>query len=219
MSNRANEKIRIVLDKILYEYSLGAESDLHLELRVEDILESTGLSKSQFLKVIDNLRESKLIRRHDLWKSSEDTMTIRHQHPLLTDFNMCVLELSADFRHKAEIYLKELNRTNSTQNVLAIHLDQSGNLWHSDKDSFCYGMNKNKARYKLCRYLFEYNDGSYIPTENIAESLGKNKKNIMSEIGKLRTNFLTKLQLDDAIQSDTGSGYRLNPAYKTFLDK
>lgn len=219
MNQTANDKVRGVLEKILYEYSLGAKSDLHLELNVDEILIDSSLTKTQFLKVIDNLLERKIVRRHDLWKSKNDTMTIRYRNPLQTDFNMCVLELSADFSIKAKAYLKELGGDLKTVTNLALYLDQSGNLWHSDKTSFCYKMRKSDDRYKLCRYFFEHNDGLFIPTKDIAKDLGKMDDNIMSEIGKLRTKISNELQLDDVIENEIGSGYRLNPLYKSMIVK
>lgn len=219
MNQTANDEVRGVLEKILYEYSLGAKSDLHLELNVDEMLKNSSLTKTQFLKVIDNLLERKIVRRHDLWKSNRDTMTIRYRHPLQTDFNMCVLELTVDFSIKAKAYLKELGGNLNAVKNLALYLDQSGNLWHTDKDSFCYKMKKSDDRYKLCRYLFEHNDGSFIPTKDIAEDLVKKDSNIMSEIGKLRTKISNELQLDDVIENEIGSGYRLNPFYKTMIVK
>lgn len=98
---------------------------------------------------------------------------------------------------------------------LYLHLDKDGNFWLDSNEALRYSLGANSDRLKILTYLVD-NEGYQSP-DLISEYLGgKDKKNIRSEIGKIRGNIEKYLKIagDDLIQSKPDSGYRINPSFK-----
>ncbi|HIG96488.1 TPA: hypothetical protein HA249_06420 [Candidatus Woesearchaeota archaeon] len=109
---------------------------------------------------------------------------------------------------------KKVAITNAASNKgILLYLDREGGFWLDPKEEFCYLMDRDSERLKILTYLVD-NEG-YRLTDEVAEYIGgKNKQNVRSEIGKIKRNIKTFLQLNDVIQSKPSSGYRINPVYK-----
>lgn len=105
---------------------------------------------------------------------------------------------------------------------LVLHFESDGDLWCGDKTERCYSMGKAKKSLSIFKYLVEYDQkGNYISADVIALSLKDTPQNIRNTIGKIKKKieYHLKLEGEDVIESNKGSGYRLNPGCKIILNK
>lgn len=200
----ANKKIRLILTKILEEYDLGTGTgDLRLETR--HFLTETGLDDDQLRRILDNLQQNFIIESF-----------IMHNN---TDDSVCFIKPLNHFKARAEDYIETLS-VNETPSKAAtgpiLYLDKNGDLWHGDREQYCYPMGATRDRFALVKYLAE-NKGLQ-STDSISFILGgKDKQNTRTEIAKIRKHINHKLKIDDLIESKKDSGYKINPKYQIII--
>lgn len=209
MSERANEKIRIVLQNILDKHLLGieypvlgigyteqeltADRDNHY---LDDENEPT-VSESDLLPILEQFSEKEIIEGFKL----EDGKYY------------CWIDFPQDFRLRAQKHLKTLNGDATSTNQF-LYLDSDGNIWHGDKSLCSYKFPSKGSRLKLFKYLIDNNDGNFIDTEIIAGFFEKKTQNIRSELGKIRNKIESELGVEMVIENEPHNGYRINPKYK-----
>ena len=208
MSERANEKIKIVLENIFDTHSLGVEYPIMgIKFSVSELShwheapfyasDFAPVTTSEISSILSQLIEKGVLTKCEYVESEESYW----------------IDFPEDFRVQAKKYLNTLSVKNDTSKLI-INFDTKGNLWHGDRDLACYTMESSKGRFKIFKYLIDNNDGNFILTSDIANHFGKKDQNIRSEIGKIRNLVEASIGVEDIIENDTGNGYRLNPNYK-----
>lgn len=96
MTERANEKIKLVLERILEEHSLGKENPTSVNVPIYDLTYDSKIEDRNIEPIFEHLEDKGLLI---LWALQED-----ESYDLLC---------STDFRNKAKAYLKELEQTNA----------------------------------------------------------------------------------------------------------
>lgn len=213
MSERANEKIKIVLQNILDEHLLGIEYPvLGIGYTVQKL---TADRENHYL---DDENEPTV--------SESDLLPILEQFvekEIIEDFKLedgeyyCWIDFHQNFRLRARKHLKTLSGDTNSSNLF-LYFDSAGNVWHGDKTLCCYQF-PSKDRLKLFRYMVENSNGGYISTSTIANHFNKKDQNIRSELGKIRTKIANELNVDEFIQNEQDVGYRINPKYKIIFTK
>lgn len=214
MNQGPNEKIKIVLNKLLEEHKLGPKDSLFLTLDVEDFLEDTKININQFIKIMGGLNEKWIVESFKTHKN----FRVPYDHSKNKDFT-CVLKFSDTFKERAEDYLEYLSnnqsKTRSTSGII-LYLEKNGDFWHGNKEEFCYTMGKETIPYRILRFLVE-NKGLQ-NTGVIASMLGdKKKRTVMNDIGEMKAKIKYKLQLDDVILNEKPFGYCIDPKYKIVI--
>lgn len=212
MVNKAHQKVKTVLENIYEKHFLGIEDPvLGIQYSFSELLYSDNeiLDGSEdVLEILNHLRDKEIIKDYNDIK--KDT---------------CFIDFPPDFRSRARAYIRELSgdetqKENTHQNMTALYLDNDGNLWHTDKDKFCYSMRAKSKRFQTLKYLIENN--GYQTSESMVSQLERdNAKTLRSEIGKIRNEITKCLGIDgnEVIQSKEHSGYRINPKYKIIQPK
>lgn len=234
MSSQSNKKLKVVLQNLLDEHLLGrSKEDILSMVKVDTLLEGSDLDFPHFKKVLENLKEKKIVSYYSLWgekvkaeekyEPSEFTDLFGFPSNPNSEMEYCDLKLPKNFREKAQMYIAELTDRNEQQlpiSGLILYLDNYGNLWHGDKEKNCYPMDAKSGRFFIFKYLVD-NKG-FQETAAISSALGgKNTQNVRTEIGKIRSNISKYLGIDgkDLIEVKDGSGYRINPKYQIVWQK
>jgi hypothetical protein len=223
MTQKANEKIKIILERILEEHSLGAENSIQhiqgFEIAVEDLLKDTDIDSVRLRRIIEHLAENGVIADFKFW-NGEDA-----KYPGYEPFyDLYYFRFPENFREIAKDYISQLStldeQSKNYTNGTILYLDKNGNFWHGDNKKFCYPLDAKSNRFKIVKYLIE-NKG-FQPTDEIITHVGtKNTKTLRSEIGVIRGNVSKFLGIDgkELFDSKNDSGYRLNPKYKILIVK
>ncbi|MFZ2252807.1 MAG: hypothetical protein WAW13_01380 [Minisyncoccia bacterium] len=198
LASNANEKIKLILVKILEEYDLGDGID-DIRIDSENFLVETGIDQNQFTRILSNLEKNYVI---DSFSSNGTNYSIT---PL------------SHFRSRAEDYIQRLGVPSLKQTPGSILYLKGGDLWHGDKEDFCYPMSATKDRLAMVKFMTENN--GYQTTKSIASALGKTEQNVRTEIAKIKAKIKHHLGIDDLIESSKGQGYRINPKYKITIIK
>lgn len=213
LSSSAEQKLRLILAKLLDEHRLGAVSATSISLRTEQFLADTDIDRFQFLKILANFQERKLITSFMIRKGGK----VRHPSDDRQDFDTCGIGLGVNFKEKADEYLAELSLRNNPDMGLTLHLDKTGILWHSVKDRYFYPMAATKDRLAIMRYLIQ--STGYQSTNSIASALGgKKSQDVRTSIAKMRERIKHLLKIDDLIEGKKDYGYQINTKYKIFVD-
>ena len=198
LASNANEKIKLILVKILEEYDLGDGID-DLRIDSENFLAETGIDQNQFTRILSNLEKNYVIDHFSSNGSAYSISPLNH------------------FKSRAEDYIKRLGEVTVKVTPGSILYLKGGDLWHGDKEDFCYSMSATKDRLTMVKIMIE-NEG-YQTTKSIASALGKTEQNVRTEIAKIKAKIKHHLDLDDLIESSKGQGYRINPKYKITIVK
>lgn len=214
MENSANKRIRNILEKVLNEHFLGRKKERLLVLELDQVLKGVDINLSQLVQIMQNLQERKIVSKFALYNSNPINDP---SNPLsMFETDRLGLNLPPDFQSKAQDYLEELQADEPTSGMgLVLYLDRVGNLWHGDKNDFCYKMDQGSDRLFIFSHLVD-NKG-YQSTSSISDALGgKDKQNVRTEITKMRGLITKRLGIigSDLIQSKKDSGYRINPKYQ-----
>jgi hypothetical protein len=208
----ASKKIKRILVKLLDEYSLGAKNSLKIIIRPDMFLADTDIDKHQFLRILTNLDErgviSNLVTKikgfiHDPYQSMDH------------EFDLCEITLPKTFVARAEDYIEILSgddKYEKTEPGSIIYFTESGDLWHGDKDQFCYSMRQTKERLAIVDYLIK-NKG-YNKTKDLAGFFGKTQQGVRTTINKIQSQIKIHLDIEDLIENEPGPGYRINPKYQ-----
>lgn len=221
MAIDSKQKIKIVLEKMLDEHLLGAESDNCVKIKIDQFLVGEPIDKDEFVKIMRNLDEKRIINKAEFYKINNNEKIWYPLDKSHLDWNQCHVYVHTEpinFRSLAREHIKHLSDAEletKTTSGLILYLDGTGNFWHGDKNEFCYPMGATKDRLLIIKYLVE-NKGLQA-TELIASALGKDKQNIRTEVSKIRKNIKKYLKLEDVIQSKKDSGYQLNSKYEVIL--
>jgi len=224
MTERANEKIKIILEKILEEHSLGAENSIQhiqgFELKVDELLKDTNIDSVRLRRIIEHLKEKEIIADFKFWRGADA------KYPDYEPFyDVYYVRFFDNFRNVATEYIQKLspvleNKGSHDQGII-LYLDKNGNFWHGgDKTKFCYAMDATSNRFHIVKYLTE-NKG-YQSSEDIVSNVGsKNAKTLRSEIRNIRLNVKKFLGIKgkELIESKNDSGYRINPKYEILFEK
>ncbi len=102
---------------------------------------------------------------------------------------------------------------------LILHLEKSGNLWHTDQASHCYKMTSQSKRHKIVSLLAQSKD--FLKPDVIANKVGATSVQILrNEIGKIKANIHKELGITDFILTSTnGEGYKINTRYQVIPGK
>ena len=103
MTLKANEKIKLVLERILEEHSLGKENPTSVNVPIYDLTYDSKIEDRNIEPIFEHLEDKGMLI---LWS--------------LPDNESYDLLCSADFRSKAKAYLNELEQTNAP-----VKLDES----------------------------------------------------------------------------------------------
>ncbi len=199
LASNANQKIKLILAKLLEEYDLG---DGIVDLRIESthFLKETEIDNDQFTRILRNLEKNYVIES------------------FVRNGEVYFIKPLNHFRSRAEDYIERLGVSAKPTSGFMLYLDNTGNLWHGDKeDNLCYSMSATKERLTLVKSMTE-NTG-YQTTKSIASALGKKEQNVRTEINKIKKKIKQHLDLDDLIENEKGLGYRINPKYKITIVK
>lgn len=211
MSERANEKIKLVLQNILDKHSLGEENlPLGIKCSVHELCfwheapiyarDFEAVSTSELNSILKRLEEEKIITGTDYVEDEE-----------------CYwITFPENFRVVAQ---KQLNRLSVSDDftMLTLYLDSDGSFWHSDRAKYCYQV--SKKRLAILKYLID-NEG-FQSTESIAKHTGSTDVNTRNEINKMRAKISNDLGIEGTkiIESDGVNGYRMNPKCNLVLPK
>lgn len=198
-ASNANQKVKLILSKILEEYDLGAGIG-PIRLETEHFLLGTGIDNDQLKRMLERLEKDFVLESF--------VMDGRGGDPV------CFLKPLNHFKSRAEDYIERLSEGEVSSKPIAnsiLYLDKVGNLWHGDKEHFCYSMAATRNRLAIVKSMTE-NKG-YQTTKSIASALDKKDQNVRTEINKIRKKIKHHLGLDDLIESQPGLGYRINPKY------
>lgn len=203
-AQNANQKVKLILDKILEEYELGAGvGDLRLETK--HFLKETGVDDDQFTRILRRLEKDFILESFVVHGNGADLV--------------CLLKPLNHFKSRIEDYIERLGVDKAPKSNLGFILYlKGGDLSHgNEEDNLCYPMSATKDRLAMVKFMIE-NEG-YQTTESIALALGKTEQNVRTEIAKIRAKIEHHLDLDDLIESEKGLGYRINPKYKITIIK
>ncbi len=211
MTKRANEKIKIILEKILSGYSLSGLLHRSIEYPVNNLLKGVDITTAELELILERLE------REDVLENVEDL----DQEIELPEDQTYRIYFSDDFVKTAETYLNSLNKIgnkfNEKTGEIMLYLEKDGRLWHGDKEKCFYKMDSSKARMKTLKYLIENNEGDFIPTRVMANDLKKEAQNLRSELGKINSKVKNLLQIDNLIENIKGDGYRIDSKYKIII--
>ena len=121
-----------------------------------------------------------------------------------------------DIQNTLNFFAKNDTRIGSD---LILHLEKSGNLWHTDQASHCYKMTSQSKRHKIVSLLAQSED--FQKAEVIAKKVGATNIQILrNEIGKIKANIEKELGLTDLIvTSPNREGYKINTRYQIIPGK
>lgn len=212
----AKEKIKIILEKLLHYYYLDEINPSRLSVKSDFLTSGTNIDKYQLSRILNHLEKRGII--DNIVKKLDGIVYANSE----TDkFSLVEMDIPKTFVARVEDYLEilseEIPKSNKNRQVgFIIYLNENGELWHGDRNNFCYPMASSKGRFEIIKFLVE-NKGVQ-ETSFIASSLEKKNQNIRSEIGKIRSKIKSLLKLDDVIENKQ-NGYRINPKYKIIFTK
>ncbi|MEI6480303.1 MAG: hypothetical protein WCO12_02160 [bacterium] len=208
----SNQKIKIILVKLLGEHRLGTKSDTEITLTVDAFLLNTGVNTVQLKKIIGHLIEKGIVA--SLFTKVPGVVGL-HDY-FSENFNIWNVKVPKTFRLRAEDYIEYLDGQSGYKPDAGsiLYLDGVGNFWHGEKEgNFCYSMDTTKRPFAIIKYLAN-NDG-YQRTKDLASFLGVEKAHdVMIDIGKIKSKINSDMKLSDVIENEPGLGYRINPKYK-----
>ncbi len=208
------EKVKIILKKLLEEYVLSAKKTGTISLQMDKFFTDTDLDRFDFLKVLETLKERKLVTSFLIRKGSK----VRHASDDKQDFDTCGIAVTSDFQKGVEVYIKEISVDSGKTSGFIIYFDTEGNLWHTDKSEFCYPIEKDSARLKFIRFLIE-NKG-YQDTSKLADILNKKSQDVRIEKSKINAMIKKFLDLPNFIENGGNlGGYGINPKYEILVSK
>ena len=208
----ADKKIKRILVKLLDEYSLGAKKSLKMIVHPDIFLVDTDIDKHQFLRILNNLDEHGIIS--SLVTKIKGFICDPYQS-MDHEFDLCEIKLPKTFVARAEDYIEILSgdeKYEKTDPGSIIYFTKSGELWHGDKDQFCYSMRQTKERLAIVEYLIKNKD--YNKTKHLATVFGKTEQGIRTTINKIQSQIKIHLDIEDLIENSPGPGYRINPKYQ-----
>ncbi len=106
-------------------------------------------------------------------------------------------------------------RTRSVKNT--VYLNDDGDLYRKDKETYCYNMHTAKIRLEIIKYLINHSD--YNKVEDIREYTDStSEKSVREAIRSINSNVSRHLNIKGFIESRQGSGYRINPKFEIVLE-
>ncbi len=203
LASNANQKVKLILEKIVEEYDLGNGSG-DITLGSHHFLKDTGIDTNQFLRILRNLEQNHILESFKV-----------HANARTDDGDLvCFLKPLNHFKSRAEDYIERLEVPVESAPGFFLYLDKS-NFWHTDKKKYSYPMNNAPGRLAILKYLAE-NKGVQ-PTKEIASFLGRTTKRIMNDVGKIRAEIKEHLKLPDVIENSKPDGYYINPKYTVIV--
>lgn len=208
--NNANKKIKIALLKLLEEYELGAfiASD-DIKVSVRHFLAETGIDDNQFISILETLKNKAIIKDFLIHRNTQEDEKLGG--PDL----VCLIKISRLFKTRVEEYFETLSDGEPIEKIKPgsiVYLTESGDMWHGDREQFCYPMRQTKERLAIIKYLIK-NKG-YQQTKSLALIFGKTEQGIRTTINKIQAQIDTHLEIPDLIENSPGPGYRINPKYQ-----
>lgn len=207
--DKANKKIKLILEKILEEYELGISASGDIKLETRHFLRETGIDNNQFISILRTLKSKAIIEKCKVHRNAyEDNFP---GNPNL----VCVIRIDSYFKALAQEYIEFLSESEAFEKTTSgsiIYLTDSGDLWHGVKEHFCYPMKQAKQRLEIIRYLVR-NKG-YQKTKSLAMAFDKEEQHIRTTINKIEAQIKKHLDIGDLVENRPGSGYRINPKYE-----
>lgn len=208
--NNADKKIKIILLKLLEEYELGAfiaGGDIRINTR--HFLTETGIDENQFIAILKTLESKAVISSFLIHRNDYE------DNKLGGPDLICFIKISRLFKARVEDYFDTLSEGEPVEKIAPgsiVYLTESGDLWHGDREQFCYSMRQMKERLSIVKYLIKHK--GYQSTRSLAENFGKDEQGIRTTINKIQTQINTHLDIPDLIENNPGPGYRINPKYQ-----
>lgn len=202
----AKGRIKSTLVKILDEHYLGAKSNQIISMNFEELLNDLNIDPIQIGQIFDHLREQNIIKKYTIPFPDIPELGI-------TGGTTSYITVPKNFRLASVGYISELSEDSDISKFLLLYLDDEGNLWHGNKEEYCYPIGATSNRLAIIKCLIS--NKSFQQTSVISSALNsKDEQNIRTEIGKIKEKIKTYLKIDDLIESKKDSGYRINPKYQ-----